>query len=189
MIVLSKLTRNDVPRMMAWGKHNDPRFFHYNFDITTENGFEFWYKSKRQLFTKRIYKVENEDGLLVGFITIKHIQWMIREAEMGIVFDPKLLSKGYGTAGIKAMLTEFFEEMNMNCLILKVARFNERAFHTYLKSGFEVYKTKMEPFEFQQINKVLKSNFDYFDDFDGVLYTTYDYMKITKETYKSIKSK
>ena len=33
MVKLSRLKREDVPRMMAWGKHTDPRFFHYNFDV------------------------------------------------------------------------------------------------------------------------------------------------------------
>ena len=64
MIRLSKLSRLDVPKMMFWGKHYDPRFYHYNFDITTENGFDLWFKSKRKLFYRRIYKLELQKWVL-----------------------------------------------------------------------------------------------------------------------------
>lgn len=187
MIHLSKLYREDVKRMVFWGKHKDPRFFHYNFDITTEAGFDFWYKSKRQLFSKRVYKVENEALDMVGFITIKHIQWVNKQAEMGIVFDPKVLSMGYGSQGIMAILEEFFENMHMNCLTLKVATFNERAKHTYLKCGFKLQKTVIEPFEYQQLNALLMRSYDDFDDYDGVLHTSYHHMVYTKDMYRGLK--
>ena len=183
MVKLSKLKREDVPRMMAWGKHTDPRFFHYNFDVTTEQGFDFWYRSKRKMFVKRIYKVENSSGQMVGFITIKNIQWLSRSAEMGIVFDPNHLCKGYGSESIHLVFKEFFEVMGMERLHLKVADFNRRARRVYEKCGFILEKTSLEPFEFQQINKILKNSFDDFDDFDGVLYTSYHHMVMTKEKY------
>jgi hypothetical protein len=49
MITLSKFTRDDVPKMMTWGKHYDPRFYHYNFDLSTQHGFDMWYKSKKKV--------------------------------------------------------------------------------------------------------------------------------------------
>lgn len=183
MVKLSRLKREDVPRMMAWGKHTDPRFFHYNFDVTTEQGFDFWYRSKKKMFVKRIYKIENFQGIMVGFITIKNIQWFNKSAEMGIVFDPNHLSQGYGTKSIYKIFEEFFEVMGMERLHLKVADFNERAKRVYEKCGFILEKTSVEAFEFQQINKILINSFDDFDDFDGVLYTTYHHMVMTKEKY------
>jgi len=189
MVYLSKLSRRDVPRMMFWGKHKDPRFYHYNFDVTTEAGFDFWFKSKRQIFQRRIYKVEDEDRNMVGFITIKNIQWFSRQAEMGIVFDPNILDKGYGTAGIYAMFEEYFDVMKMQTLTLRVATFNQRALHTYLKCGFEIQDKRLEAFEFQQINKILMTTSEDFDDFDGVLHTYYYHMSISRRQYEAKKSK
>lgn len=183
---LSKLTRDDVPRMMFWGKHYDPRFYHYNFDLTTENGFDLWYKSKRKLFYKRIYKVEVDD-LMVGFITIKNIKWSTKQAEMGIVFDPNNLSKGYGTEGMKLILKEFFEVMKMNKLYLRVAKFNARAYKSYLKAGFTEERYVDEPFESQLIKDVILRQFDDFYLVDDVLFTNYIYMKIDKEDYFNTK--
>jgi RimJ/RimL family protein N-acetyltransferase len=102
---------------------------------------------------------------------------------MGIVFDPNQLSKGYGSESIFKIFQEFFNVMGMERLNLKVADFNRRARRVYEKCGFMLEKTSIEPFEFQQINKILKSRFDHFDDFDGVLYTSYHHMYMTKEKY------
>lgn len=183
---LSKLTRDDVPRMMFWGKHYDPRFFHYNFDLTTEHGFDMWYRSKKKLFYKKIYKVEVHQKM-VGFITIKNIKWSTRTAEMGIVFDPNELSKGYGTQGMRLILKEFFEVLKMQKLYLRVASFNKRAQTSYIKAGFKEDVRKDEPFESQMIKDVILKQFDSFYMVDDTLYTNYIYMSINKEGYLATK--
>lgn len=184
-IYLSHLNRDDVKKMIKWGKHLDPRFYHYNFDITTENGFSFWYKSKKKIFQRKIYKVENENHDMVGFITIKNINWITRFAEMGIVFDSNNLNKGYGSSSIKLMLEEFFEQLNMNELYLRVAKFNVRAYKSYLKAGFVEYKREEEPFENQRHNTLLSKKYDDLYLCDDVLYTEYIYMHVTYEMYKN----
>lgn len=182
-VYLSKLTLEDVPKMVNWGKHYDARFYHYNFDITTENGFNLWHKSKKKVFYKKIYKIENENYDMVGFITIKNINWVTRTAEMGIVFDPSNLSKGYGYKGILLMLSEYFINLKMNKIFLRVALFNVRAYKSYLKAGFIEYKKTSEPFEYQQINKLLNNKYNDFNLIDDILYTDYIYMHITNEMY------
>lgn len=186
-MILSKLTRNDVPKMMFWGKHYDPRFFHYNFDLTTENGFDLWYKSKKKLFYRKIYKIEIEEEM-VGFITIKNIKWSTRAAEMGIVFNPDRLSKGYGTRGMKLILEEYFNVLNMNKLYLRVASFNTRAYKSYIKAGFVEEKRIDEAFESQMVKEVIARQYDNFYLIDDTLYTNYIYMSIDKESYLTTKS-
>lgn len=187
MIKLSKMTREDVPRMMFWGKHKDPRFYHYNFDLTTERGFDMWYKSKKKVFSRKIYKVENEEGLLVGFITIKNIKWSTKSAEMGIVFDPNHLSEGYGSEGMKAIFGEFFEVLNMERLYLRVAKFNKRAQRSYLKVGFKIFKEEEEIFENQLLNDLLCPQYDDFFMVDEDMYADYLFMEMTKEDYLALK--
>ena len=122
-------------------------------------------------------------GLLVGFITIKNINWATRTAEMGIVFDPNNLSMGYGSKGTSLILAEYFEVLNMNRLYLRVASFNVRAYKSYLKSGFVEYKRTEEPFENQQLNVLLNKQYIDLYLIDDVLYTEYIYMHFTKEMY------
>lgn len=188
-VTLSKLSLKDVPKMVNWGKHLDPRFYHYNFDITTEQGFLLWFKSKKKIFYKKIYKVENDNNEMVGFITIKNINWVSRTAEMGIVFDPNNLGSGYGSSGIALVLEEFFNKLNMNRLYLRVAIFNERAYKSYINSGFVEYKRVNEAFEYQKLNKLLNQRYDDFDLVDGILYADYIYMHVTRDRYDEISKK
>lgn len=187
MIHLSKLTREDVPRLMFWGKHKDPRFYHYNFDLTTERGFDMWYKSKKKIFTRKIYKVENDEALLVGFITIKNIKWSTKSAEMGIVFDPNHLSEGYGSEGMKAIFFEFFEVLNMERLYLRVAKFNKRAQASYLKVGFSIYKEEEELFENQQLNDLLINKYEDFFMVGDEMWADYIFMEMLKSDYELLK--
>lgn len=187
MVILSKLLREDVHKMVYWGKHYDPRYYHYNFDLSTEHGFDMWYKSKKKLFSKKIYKIENEDQLMVGFITIKNIRWSSRTAEMGIVFDPNHLSKGYGSAGMEAIFKEFFDELNMERLHLRVVKFNKRAQVSYLKVGFKIYKEEKEIFENQLINELLIKTGDDFFMINEDMYADYILMEMTKEDYVALK--
>jgi len=179
---LSKLRKGDVPKMLLWGNHDDLRFDHYNFPVLNEMEMKLWYHSKNKLFRKKIYKVENDDKM-VGFITIKKINWVLREAEMGIVFDPDEMSKGYGTQGIALILQEYFHGMKMKRLWLRVAAFNKRAINAYIKAGFKLVKVVDEPFEEQGLRFEISNLHKGFDLKNGVLYTEYFYMDITKERY------
>ncbi len=187
MIILSKLTREDVPKMIVWGKHTDPRFYHYNFDISTQRGFDLWYKSKKKIFSRKIYKVETMDELMVGFITIKNIKWSTKSAEMGIVFDPNHLSEGYGSEGMKAIFDEFFEVLNMERLYLRVAKFNKRAQASYLKVGFKVFKEEAESFENQLLNDLLCKKYDDFFMVGDEMWADYIFMEMTKKDYIKLK--
>jgi len=189
MVKLSKLVRSDVPKMMAWGKHIDPRFYHYNFDLSTEHGFDMWYRSKKKLFSRKIYKVENDEGIMVGFITIKNIKWTSRTAEMGIVFDPNHLSKGYGSAGMIEIFKEFFDELHMERLYLRVAKFNKRAQQSYLNVGFKIYLEEEAVFENQLINELLMKTSDDFFMAGEDMYADYIFMEMTKKDYIEAKCK
>ncbi len=50
-------------------------------------------------------------------MTIKNINWLKRRAEMGIVFNPDVVSKGYGTASIKALYEIYFNHLNMKTFV------------------------------------------------------------------------
>ncbi len=176
-MIVSEFKREDVPRMVLWGKHSDERFFHYNFDIVTNKGFDLWFKFKSKSLFKRIYKVE-VDNLLVGFITVKQINYILRCAELGLVFDPNHLSKGYGSKALKIVVKKCFEELKLKRVYLRVADFNVRAKKAYQKAGFKPYKYTYEPFEYQRINDIIYRKYDGFDLVEGTLYTNYTYMEI-----------
>jgi len=183
-IKVRKLKLEDMPKFLKWGHHSDIRFRHYDFPDCNTQDLKRWYKSKRVLMRKKIFISEDLDGNILGYITIKHINWFKRKAEMGIVFDPNVVGKGYGSASILKMYDIYFNKMKMKTLFLKVADFNKRAQKCYEKAGFRKLKEVVEAFEEQNINfeLLLKTNDFYMDE--DVLMTQFNYMEIRKKDYE-----
>jgi RimJ/RimL family protein N-acetyltransferase len=176
-----KLKRSDAYEFAKWGKHEDPRFFQYNFPYTRKAEFDVWYFSKQKWITKKVYGLFLEDYPL-GFITLKNIKWLSRSAELGIAVDPNHISEGFGTELIKRFLSHVFEKYPIDTMYLRVAHFNHRAQKSYLKIGFKKIKEVVEPFEEQSFRDLIMEKYsDQFDVTEGVLYTTFHVMAIKKD--------
>ncbi|KXG73903.1 GNAT family N-acetyltransferase [Thermotalea metallivorans] len=147
---IRKLFREDVDQMQNWGSHRDPLFFHYNFPYLDTNERDEWYRSKTGKFRKKSFAIENTRGEVIGFLSIRDIQWIKRESELGIVLNPDCMNEGYGTDAIKAFLYYYFQGMKMKTITLRVAHFNERAIRCYCKCGFEVIGEEEMAFEDQR---------------------------------------
>ena len=89
MLKVKALEPRDVLQMIKWGKHEDIRLLHYNFQYTEISECYQWYHSKNKFLRKYIFGIYTED-ILVGYITLKNINWLLRKAEMGIVLVPRL---------------------------------------------------------------------------------------------------
>ena len=181
MLSVKPLKPKDVLQMTQWGEHEDIRLMHYNFNYESTYDCYRWYRLKNKFLRKYIFGIYTED-ILVGYITLKNINWLFRKAEMGIVLDPSKVNRGYGTKAIKAYLKIVFNKYKMKKIILRVAAFNKRAKRAYEKVGFQIFKETYEVYEEQEI---LLSNEDYtlFDEMifkKGEIYTKYYYMVYNK---------
>lgn len=186
-IKVRRLKREDVDRMLLWGKHESPEFLHYNFPELSEEERDLWYKMKTGDFGKRCFAIEDMEENLVGYISLRNIKFFRRQSELGIVFDPNKMSKGYGTDGLYKFLDIYFNNLGMRRLILKVAKFNKRALRCYQKCGFEIFQEVFHEFEEQNLGtltmkKIEESNRE-FTMRNGRLMTGYYYMHITREKY------
>lgn len=186
--IIRRLERKDLDKMVNWGQHKDPTFYHYNFPSLTKEEKDLWYKLKAQKARKKCFAVENMQGNIIGYISLRDIKIFKRESELGIVLDPFYINKGYGTDALCNLLELYFKNLRMKRLILKVAKFNKRAIRCYEKSGFEVYAEVIDEFEEQEISERLKKDIvnkhKYFDiNQDGKLITEYYCMEITKKEY------
>ncbi|RKD22271.1 hypothetical protein BET04_06240 [Caminicella sporogenes] len=184
---IRKLERKDVDKMIEWGKHDEPIFYHYNFPYLSEKERDLWFKIKTKKFTKKCFAIENLNGELIGYISLRNIKFFKRESELGIVFNPDVINKGYGTDALNKFLDIYFTKEKMKTLFLKVGKFNKRAIRCYEKCGFEIINEVYEEFEEQglseEIKKEIVEKYKDFDLKDNKLMTTYYYMKITKEKY------
>ncbi|SDL14454.1 GNAT family N-acetyltransferase [Natronincola ferrireducens] len=184
---ITELQREQVNAMELWGKHKDPLFHSYNFPKMTEKQKDYWYRNKAKSFTKRCFGVCNLEDSLVGYIALRNIGWIKRTSELGIVFDPEQVNKGYGTDSLKIFLDYYFTSMKMKQLNLKVALFNKRAQQCYKNCGFEVKEIIYDEFEDQELpvfeEEALLEYRDFFKKEGTILLSRFKNMYITREMY------
>lgn len=183
-LVFRKLRRKDAYEFAKWGKHEDPRFYQYNFPYTHKEEFDAWYFSKQKLISKKVFGLFLED-YPIGFITLKNINWFKRRAELGVAVDPNHISEGFGQVLINRFLTHVFTHYPIDTMQLRVAHFNTRAQRSYQKIGFKPVKHIVEPFEEQSFRQIIIEKYpDQFDLIDDILFTTFYVMEIKKENHK-----
>ncbi|MCT4633387.1 MAG: GNAT family N-acetyltransferase [Firmicutes bacterium] len=175
-IYIRKLKRRDLSQLLKWGSHDDLLFEPYNFPKYDRFELLSWYFEKRSPLKKRIFGIFL-DKELVGFLTLKNINYLKRRAEMGIVMNPSLVSRGFGTKAIKLLFDYVRRKTYLKTIWLKTASFNYRAIRSYDKCGFEIKERIHIPYESQNNKYQLISEYDYFTIIDGDIYTHYVIME------------
>lgn len=176
----------DAYFMANWGKHKNPLLFDYNLPPLTNKEIKEWYQFKTRGNNRIYYSVFNEQNRFIGYMGIKNIRRILRQATFGIVLDPNYVNQGYGTEAIMTYLNYFFNEMNMRVLYLEVAKFNKRAIQCYEKSGFKVIDVYLDEFFDQNIdlnNPYFLNEKSSFVIENGKVYNYIYKMKIDKNTY------
>lgn len=185
---VTELQRRQVDEIQWWGQHTNPLFDSYNFPIMNAVEREYWYRNKKYSFNKRCFGVCNLENRFVGYIALRNIRWFRRTSELGIVFDPNYLDRGYGTDSLKSFLRYYFYSMKMKQLDLKVALFNKRAEKCYEKCGFQLMSIGYDLFENQELPVFEDDNLSKYRHFfkkqGNQLLCNYKHMYITKEMIK-----
>jgi len=172
----------DTTELMNWGRHEDPRFLHYNFPYKKQSELERWYHAKKQFLKKWIYAIEY-DRKVVGYITLKNVKWSEKKGEMGIALDPNFLNRGIGTRAICLYLLRVFRNFYIDRVELKTSVFNERAIACYENIGFGHVEKRREVFEEQAFRSDILKKYPEFDHDKKKLYVEYCYMKITRKQF------
>ena len=82
--------------------------------------------------------IELNNDKLIGTIGLEHINWIKRNAVLGIfIGDNEFRNNGYGTEAIKLLLEYGFRYLNLHSIKLNLISINERAHRCYLKCGFK----------------------------------------------------
>lgn len=175
------ITQEDLPTMLKWGRHFDPRLEHYSFVDFDLDDIRSWYHTKQKFLTRKLYGLI-VDHAVVGFITLKKINFIYRTAEIGIAVNPDTFGRGYGTTLIESLLSHVFRTFSIETIFLDVAEFNVNARRLYEKCGFMYIGAEEKPYE-NQSNKGLAVDFP--NDFycvEGRLYTKFLRMSYQKST-------
>jgi RimJ/RimL family protein N-acetyltransferase len=82
--------------------------------------------------------ISRETDTAIGFIGLHEINWMNRNAALGIMIGDKgQWNKGYGTEAISLMLDFGFNVLNLNSVYLRTISFNARGMRCFEKCGFK----------------------------------------------------
>lgn len=77
------------------------------------------------------------DDRLIGYIGLFDIQWHAGTAFVGIgIGERDYWGKGYGTDAMRLIVRYAFEALHLRRVGLDVFAYNERAYRSYVKSGF-----------------------------------------------------
>lgn len=172
--------------MKNWGFHENPLLDDYNFPKMVDSQIKRWYKYKTSSFFNRYYAILNLDNRLIGYLGIKDIKFIRREATLGIVFDPHYISMGYGTESLTEYLDYYFNEMKMKKMDLEVAEFNQRALKLYEKVGFKTIEYYLDEFQNQKLdlnNSYYLDNKSCFVLYKNRIYNYIYRMQILKEDF------
>ncbi|NLJ78506.1 MAG: GNAT family N-acetyltransferase [Tissierellia bacterium] len=185
-VIITPMKLEDIHLITNWGKHDNPLFFDYNLSLSAPGDLEGWYDHKVARGNSRYYSVFNDDSIFIGYIGIKNIRRLWRDAVLGVVFDPNYIDQGYGTDAISAYLDYYFNMLRMRTMYLEVAEFNQRAIKCYQKCGFRIVDRYLDLFFDQHIDRnnifFLEAS-TAFQIMDGKIYNYIYKMRVDRDVY------
>lgn len=166
--------------MQEWQSNQDPRLSQYDFCILTRQDIQYWYGIKQRKLIRRVYGAFDDRGVLLGFMTLKRINPLLKRAYIGIAFDPAHHGQGVGTEALSLFVERIFSETKLQSLCLEVALFNTRAARCYNKVGFRVVKRFKKIYESQEnAYRIIDLDKSFYMK-NGMLYTHIDKMQIRR---------
>ncbi len=88
-----------------------------------------WYRyKKRGGFNQVYYSVFNEVNILIGYLGIKNIRRIRKEATLGIVIDPNYVDMGYGTEIITNYLDYFFWRIKYENHVFRSGKIQQKGY-------------------------------------------------------------
>jgi RimJ/RimL family protein N-acetyltransferase len=140
LVALGPVTEAISEAFHRW--NNDFAVIVMNGSVPHPQTVEFW-RSEFERFTRddktkydfAIY--EHATMRLIGFITLRDIDYWRRTAEIGIMIgEQDCWGKGYGTETLYLVLDYAFSVLGLHNVMLSTAGYNERALRTYRRVGF-----------------------------------------------------
>jgi RimJ/RimL family protein N-acetyltransferase len=133
--------KTDIPRFVTW--LNDPEVTQFLLiAYPMSQAFEEkWFESMIERgLAEQVLVIErkvDDDYEPIGNTSFMHIDWVSRNAEIGIFLgEKKVWSQGYGREAMKLMLRYGFNQMNLHRISLQVYEHNIRGIKAYEHAGF-----------------------------------------------------
>jgi len=191
-IKITPMKMEDVYNFKNWGIHENQLLADYNLSHLSDGELEEWYYYKTNRPNQIYFSVFNEENRMIGYFGIKNIRKILKDAILGIVFDPNYVNQGYGTETIMTFLDYYFNVLKMRKLYLEVTKYNRRALRCYQKNGFKIVAEYLYEFFDQNID----TNNPYFINEQssfvikkGKIYNYIYKMEIDKKAYLKVRDR
>ena len=116
--------------------------------LSLQDELEFIRRVREEMKQNRSFSfaiVDKEANKLIGTIGLHNVDWISRNAELGIaIWKKEYWGRGYGTDAMKLLLYYGFTFLNLHRIWLRVYSFNKRAIRAYEKIGFKMEGTLRE---------------------------------------------
>lgn len=122
-------------QMRDFAPHKDKLYADFNFPDYSDEEMVSWFKIKTEK-GKLLIGISDMEDNVVGYMTLRKINPVLKTSEMGIIINPEKINMGYGTDAISSLKRWYFEKLKFKKLYLTVAFYNERALAVYKKIGF-----------------------------------------------------
>jgi RimJ/RimL family protein N-acetyltransferase len=103
-----------------------------------------WYDDLVNRQAQVPYAVDNAEGQMIGRIFLRFVNRFEGGSVLGIDFDPRFVSQGYGTDALRTFLGYYFGTLGFSKLLLSVAAYNIRARRCYERLGFRYLSSYWE---------------------------------------------
>jgi RimJ/RimL family protein N-acetyltransferase len=143
-VTIRPMRRSDMQAMARWRRFADPLYQPFDFPRRSMAETYRWYEWRSQDPNRRLHTIENEDGQVIGSLTLRGIDQK-RSARLGITIGADFVSQGYGTEALHLFFDHYFGEMEFTRLVLDVAATNLRAIRAYRSLGFREVGRHYQP--------------------------------------------
>lgn len=148
---IRKIKYSDTADFNQWESFKEEELLGYNYSRFTQFESTLWYNYIKSLRKRYFSIITPKDNRFIGFIGLKNIDRFKASSYLGLVFDPKYVSQGYGFEAMRLFLPYYFNQLKFKTMLLTVNSFNDRAIRLYEKLHFKVISESFEKFENQNI--------------------------------------
>ncbi len=142
-VFLRKIQYEDTDLIIKWRNSDFVREHFIYQELFTKESHENWMKTMvetgkvDQLIICIKRTPADEEGIPVGSVYIRDIDWNHKKAEYGIfIGEESARGRGVGSMAAELMISYCFEQLKLHKLFLRVFADNKQAIRSYEKAGF-----------------------------------------------------
>ena len=141
MIALRELTEKDIPILNKWRNDKNISDFlvtNYTYiNIETDIAWFKKYLNERDNNCRfSIIDAGKDSEDIVGVVYLTEINWINRNACVGIIIGDDQQNKGYGTEAIKLIVNHAFNNLNLHRVYAYILEYNDRSVKIFEKNNF-----------------------------------------------------